>query len=538
MTSALVEKSAHRYPALAALLFAAEIATIGVVFKHIIDFDCRGNWSREACGFASGTMVSVYTVVAALALVWLLNPAPFRTLLSAAGERTWPLIVNAAGFAVALVPVAFLKNGAGQTLIVPAFVCWALGMMLLVGGLLLFLAPPARWRDFFSAEWPRLVPAALFGALAPALSTLIQPIWRLETLAGLTFDLVHRSLGLLGYAAQADATTKTIGSGTFFVAVDPVCSGIEGIMLITLFVTLYLVIFRRDLRFPHALVLYPLGIIASALFNVLRITVLLVIGIEGHPELAVGGFHSHAGWLMFTLVSIGIILAAQAVPGLQKHASADPAAGSSGPGAPALPLFRDPVASCILPFAVFMFSALLAQAFTNAPGAIYPLRVLAMAGILAAFAPLYARLTWRADPVAVVAGGVVAAVWIGVPVDATDATPPYGDLSGAMLIGWFVFRGLGTVALVPIIEELFFRGYLEPLLRIRDTLAWRVGAALLVAVAFALLHDRWAEAFAASLVFSWVSYRRKRVTDAIICHAVANALVYAAALATGNLAMI
>lgn len=76
------------------------------------------------------------------------------------------------------------------------------------------------------------------------------------------------------------------------------------------------------LHFPRALILYPLGIATSACLNVVRITLLLILGIEGQPELAVGGFHSHAGWVMFTLVAMGIILAARAVPWLHRAPAA------------------------------------------------------------------------------------------------------------------------------------------------------------------------------------------------------------------------
>ena len=47
--------------------------------------------------------------------------------------------------------------------------------------------------------------------------------------------------------------------------------------LVTIFVTLYLWLFRAELRFPRALLLYPLGIAASAALNVLRIGALLTL---------------------------------------------------------------------------------------------------------------------------------------------------------------------------------------------------------------------------------------------------------------------
>ena len=131
------------------------------------------------------------------------------------------------------------------------------------------------------------------GAAAAALATKLQPLWQLDSIAGANFSAVCWLVSALGYDVVADPVRKHIGSGDFMISVAPVCS--EGIALVTIFVSLYLWLFRAELRFPHALLPYPLGIAASACLNVVRIGALLVLGIKGQPDLAVGGFHSHAG---------------------------------------------------------------------------------------------------------------------------------------------------------------------------------------------------------------------------------------------------
>jgi membrane protease YdiL (CAAX protease family) len=67
----------------------------------------------------------------------------------------------------------------------------------------------------------------------------------------------------------------------------------------------------------------------------------------------------------------------------------------------------------------------------------------------------------------------------------------------------------------------------------RSVLAMRVTAALLVA-----LHDRWAEAFVAGPAFSFLVRRSGRIADAIAAYAAANLIVFAMAVATGNLGII
>lgn len=530
-------RTSRRLPLIAAaILLAVELGAIGVIFKHVIDFRCLDNWPVQACMGASFTMVSLYCVGAALVLMAMLAPAPFRKLTAEAGDRAWPLAVNAAGVALALLPVLFMRQGAGTSVLLPAYACWGAGMLMLLGGLAAWVAPLPRWVNFARENPGTLLPVLAAGLAAPWLAAEIRPIWKLETIADLTFDAVTWVIGVMGYDVQSYPADKIIGAGDFHISVAPQCSGVEGFALVTLFVTLYLWLFRADLRFPLALLLYPVGLAASALFNVVRIAALLAIGLEGNADLAVGGFHSHAGWLMFTLVALGIVGIAQNVPLLQKRRASTGTAAPAPRAAP-LPLREDPVAARILPFAIFMLSALLANAFSQSPGVIYPARVVLMIGVLALFWPIYARLPWRLDPVAALVGAGIGLMWVLIPVPPSDIAP-YGTLTGLALTGWFICRGIGTILLVPLIEELFFRDYLTKRLTRGPQLVWRIVAILGTAALFAALHDRWAEAFVAGLAFSWVALRRDNITDAVLSHAVANAIVFAVAVMSGNLSII
>lgn len=523
--------------ALAALLMAAELLVIGLTFKHGIEFRCLDNWPHQACRAASRTLAALYCVIAALGLFCLLRPALFRDLLARAGHDARPLGLNAAGFAVAMLPVLFMRQGQGAAMLVPAFAAWVGGMALILGGIGGWLAPLALWDRFLRQAGLTLAVVMAAGAAAPVLAIRLQPLWQLDSIASATFSAVRWLVGALGYDVIADPVRKHIGSGDFMISVAPVCSGIEGIALVTIFVTLYLWLFRTELRFPHALLLYPLGIAASAALNVVRIAALLILGIEGQPELAVGGFHSHAGWVMFTAVALGIIAVARRVTWFNRAPVAVAAQ------VPLPPLRRDPVAARILPFAVFMLTAVVVPAISENPAMFYPIRVILLAGAVALVWPALRDILWRISPLAWAAGAAIGVMWVAIPVAHSDAAPPYGALTGGMVALWFVFRGIGTVILVPLVEELFFRDYLESRLRgaAPDAPAplWRSILAILVTAAlFAALHDRWAEAFVAGLAFSLLVRRTGRIADAIAAHAAANLIVFTVAMATGNLAII
>lgn len=528
MTGTLAKLAAPRAIGLAVAMLIGQLVAISFIYKGAIHFTCTRNWPQIACSGTSGVVVSLIGLLAALGLFAAIAPN-LRRHFAQAGTRNWPLLVNLAGTVIALIPVLYLRDGAGPDSVVPTLALWLAGMLGILAGLALYAAPLASWAALLRERWTQIVPLALAGLMAPPLATLIRPIWQLEAVADVTFAAVSWLIRVLGYAVTADPTHKSIGAGDFFIQIAPVCSGVEGIALVAIFATIYLFLFRNDLRFPLALLLYPVGFAVSALLNVVRITVLLVIGLNGHPELAVGGFHSHAGWLMFTVVALLLIALAHGLPAFHRSPPVQPATARVVP----VPLRLDPVAARIVPFAVFMFSALLASTFAQSPGVIYPLRMIAVGAAIALFWPIYARLPVRLDPVALLVGMAIGIFWVAVPVP-NDAAAPYGTLSGAVLTGWFIVRGLGTIVLVPIVEELFFRDYLEGRIRGRSGAFGAVGAALITAALFAALHDRWVEAFIAGLAFSYVA-RRGRITDAIFAHAVSNAIVFAAALATGQM---
>jgi exosortase E/protease (VPEID-CTERM system) len=521
-----------RRPALilAAILLVLELGLLGAVYKHMINFTCLANWPLWACSGASGVLVAVYALLAAITLYFILKPGTLGDLLDQAGQSLRPLIVNVVGFLVTMIPIGLLTEGSGTTMLWPTLGLWALGFSMLAAGLLLFVAPVGRWRALIAADGLPLGGVVLAGIAAPFLATLIRPIWNLDTIANATFQAVSFAVTSFGYEVDINVPDKIIGKGDFLISIAPVCSGIEGIALVTVFVTLYLALFRSELRFPLAFILYPAGILVSACLNIVRITVLLIFGLEGYPELAVGGFHSHAGWLMFTLVALGVVLAARSVPALQKApVAATGMGGDVTARAPLPPLRQDENASRIIPFAIFMFSAMLAQAFSQSPGVIYPLRALAMAAAVGFFWEVYKRLDWRPTGLSLAAGAAIGIMWIAIPYNPADTSPAHGGLTGALLVGWLIARGIGTILLVPIIEELFFRDYLESKLR---KVGGPIVAGLITASLFALLHDRWAEAFVAGVVFSWIMAQRKNVVDAIAAHLVANAIVYGFALAT------
>jgi exosortase/archaeosortase family protein len=115
----------------------------------------------------------------------------------------------------------------------------------------------------------------------------------------LTFTVVYDCLLAIRSDVVADQARFMLGTKTFNVEVAPACSGFEGVALMLAFGSVWLLFFRRELRFPQALLLLPGGMLAIWLLNCVRLVSLILIGAAGAPQIALGGFHSQAGWIAF-----------------------------------------------------------------------------------------------------------------------------------------------------------------------------------------------------------------------------------------------
>ena len=263
--------------------------------------------------------------------------------------------------------------------------------------------------------------------------------------------------------------------------------------------------------------LLPIGFLFSWALNVVRIAVLFLIGMNGNPELAVSGFHSHAGWLTFSILAFAIIGVSTSVPWFRR-----------GKPAPQ-PLREDWTAARILPFAAFMGAALLISTFTVTPDFWYFAKAVAISSVLVTYLPLYrAHLVWRIDKFAVVAGVAIGLLWIAFGFEdqsrAFALNNVLASLPLSLWLGWVLVRLIGTIVLVPVAEELFFRGYLLDRFSQNGEAAKIIGLLLSTGL-FAVMHGRWALAGCAGLVYGLLYLRSSRVTDSIVAHSASNAII-------------
>lgn len=514
--------------------FIAEISLLAVAYQFLARIECQGTGAEAFCFGLRGLVARAMGLIAVAAVLAWARPGLIERLFRGACGSGRAVALHFAGVALMAAPLVVLGGADLSPIFAGIAPFWIAGAIAATAGAVLWIAPWPVWRAAAGSDGPLILAALVGGLLLPDLANLILPLWdHWPWLTHATFEAVAGLLTLTGAPVHADPTSYVIGVGNFFVHIAQACSGVEGLALVTGFTVLYAALMGRQLHMArYWLVVLPLGLLASWLLNVLRIAALIVIGERISPDLAVNGFHSYAGWFFFTLLALGLMGLVQASNWLHRDGRDRPAAA---------PIRSDWLAARILPFIAFMLVSTVAAALFIHPELGYPLKALVMAAVLLVFLPVYRGRDWRVSLPALLAGGAVGVFWVVLaPEQSLDGfvlSQLLTGLSGTMLAIWIAARVIGTIALVPLIEELFFRGYILTRLD-RGGLIWRVAALAVSSLLFGLLHGRLIEASLAGVVFGLLVFWRGRLADAVWAHVAANAVVAAVALARGDWALI
>ncbi len=145
------------------------------------------------------------------------------------------------------------------------------------------------------------------------------------------------------------------------------------------------------------------------------------------------------------------------------------------------------------------------------------------------------RWSWRGPAV----GALVFLAWIIAAhflLPESAMPEKLGTVPAAVRGFWIVSRIAGSVLIVPIAEELAYRGYLMRRLAASDfesvpfhSVRWP--ALAVTAIVFGLAHGAlWLPGIAAGLAYGLLLVRRGRIGEAVAAHATTNALIAASVL--------
>ena len=512
----LVRPAASRRTALVVLL-AVEVSTLWLTFPagptrqavHEISvlLGSFGHVRQFLILFAAGTVFFGWTAIR----------SELRTF---ENEPQSPAALTTHFIALVLFAALGLSGG-------PFPVAFAASGALFLLSWLFCVLPPRFWLGWFRSNPGALAAGACVG-LAGSFAAAAAGHWRL--LSYWTLRIVERLLPLFGQSVVSDPATLEVGTPRFRLVLTGACSGIEGIGLVSVFLIAYLWGCRRDLRFPAAFLLVPIGIVTVWLANALRVTAMILIG-GINRAVATEGFHSMAGWLSLNFVALGLVLVSRRARVFTRIDADDE------------PLDANPAGAYLLPLFSILLVAFITRLAFDGIDRLYPLRVVAGGAVLFAFRSELGRFQWRPSWWAMSIGVLTFISWMGIVYLQGGI---HGDrafenglarLSAGAAAIWLIFRVIGAIATVPLAEELAFRGYvLRKLISSDfrsvafDRFTWLsfLGSSVL----FGILHGRWIAGVVAGMLFALAARRRGRFSDAVCAHAVANALIAVVVLTT------
>jgi CAAX prenyl protease-like protein len=204
----------------------------------------------------------------------------------------------------------------------------------------------------------------------------------------------------------------------------------------------------------------------------------------------------------------------------------------------------------VIPFALFMGFLALRGQFSVEEGEAAKLpfdaRWLYAAGVIVVTASLvwfwrqYSELhTWGLSLgqvlLSVVFGVVVFVLWTQLTIpwmtlgEATAGFRPV-DENGDLIWALIAFRWVGAALMVPIMEELFWRGFLMRWVDDQDfekvdPASVTIKAMALSTLVFMLAHTQWLAAIVAGLAYAWLYRRTRSLWAPVIAHAVTNGLL-------------
>ena len=442
----------------------------------------------------------------------------------------------------------------------------------LLGTVLLALAcvPPRSWVQAIRSTGLLWLYSFLAGVAGWYLGSSVKVLWTATSTAqsGMmqsgTLYAVKAILSVFLSDVVIDPASFTVGTARYPITIAAGCSGVEGLGLVLLFTSVWLWYYRKEYRFPQALLLVPCALVCIWLLNIFRLCVLILIMNARGSDVAGLGFHSVAGWISFTVVALAFSLATQRISWIRKMpAAVSCAAGSPrsdsleiSPGASVeMHEYRGEspaIRAYLVPLLAILAAAFVSKAVSGSIEWFYALRFFAATIALWYFWPelkearLALWLVWAGCRRGCLSGVDGRRYALSASTGGQSLGSALAALSPTARWTWIAFRVAAAVVTVPIAEELAFRGYLARRFVSREFDAVSFSSLTLLSIClssavFGLEHMKnlmdWQHLLLgtlAGLAFAAALRWRGRMGDAVAAHAVSNLLLAVWVLGFGD----
>lgn len=504
-------------------------------------FLCLGDWSIGAWqrvwhpALASSTwkfhhLLLLETAVTLQLLQWVVPglkaPLRFQKLALKIGPRTfavaWGLLLSAWAFLtleVPGVPPFLLYLGVVTTEIV-SVVCfvaiWHSGRPEAAGNaLFLVVLPTLAFHTFY-----QLTPGLMDAYHHLTVTSLVESLRFLDG-AGTEISL-KPGTNIVRFSSKAMLIAKA-------------CSGVEGSILGILVVSFFLFSFRERFRWPRTLIVIPVGLALLWAGNLIRLIAFCFYGRFVSWNRAAETFHSNAGWIIFNLLMLGLLTSVFRMRWLSADNRENVAMETS--------FWKLPALGFLAPLIILLWVGL-------ATGGLHTEKIDPWYALKIAAATLSLLVLWRPRlpeklsvqwlP-ALGVGMIVFGIWVIAEMwTHRSGTKGFTVVNGLSLLVW----AIGSSTIVPIVEELAFRGFLCRQLSTRGyfegiTYFSVTPLALVVSsLLFAVGHSQIIGGFLAGLAYGVLSKCTGNVINPIVAHATTNAFWAAFVIATKSWALL
>ncbi len=178
------------------------------------------------------------------------------------------------------------------TLLLVSWVLYLLGVVVLA----LVIYSPSFFRQTYFSMFVFSIIASFFYIL----TTLLWQVWYYMSIGVAKIVVWIFSLFTSQTSLQVTQLDPIVRLQTFTVIIGPPCSGIESL---SMFFGLWLLLFvyeQDKLNLFRSIVVLFIGLVGAYVLNVFRVMLILIVGTY-NPKVAVGMFHSQAGWVLFSV---------------------------------------------------------------------------------------------------------------------------------------------------------------------------------------------------------------------------------------------
>lgn len=192
----------------------------------------------------------------------------------------------------------------------------------------------------------------------------------------------------------------------------------------------------------------------------------------------------------------------------------------------------------ILPFLLYIILSLPVGHFPYSSFIMYPIKTIAVSGMLYYYRSVYDELKNRPQPkelfIAILIGMIVFIVWIFpegyYPQLGHSSFNPYKLSNPSLIYLSIAFRFIGAVIIVPVFEELFWRSFLirwiiNQNFKMIPLGTYTLSSFLITIIFFGFEHHRWLVGILAGIIYNLLLYKYKNIRLCIVSHATTNLLL-------------